>query len=429
MSTTTSLVLPLLLLLVFAAPPDVGEEPATRTTAGELFERTLNMDGLDAALERLGEALADTTEPYAIDAYELGIGLPARLVLEHRREEALALVQAIRPLFGDHPRYHQELGLAHLRCGHVEEARAALTRASELDNRPDLPWMLDRLDELADLERRKAAIEDDLVPGALTDLDGPYLGQQPPGLTPEVFAPGYLCTTAHEYHINFAPGGREIYFSRGGVGTLVARWTADGWTAPEVVHLIDEDHLTEESNVTADGKSIVFCGRRNVRDPRILYRSERVGEGWGAPAALFPGMYPTASLDGTLYYTMEGKGRDYGAIVSRARTVEGYAEPVLVEGEGINSPFPDAHPWIAPDGSLLIFDSYRQPGMGVYVAFRHDDGSWSRAEPICDRLGIPPVGQPAMSHDMRYLFFCLAGDMYWVDAAFLNELRDQALGG
>ncbi len=134
-------------------------------------------------------------------------------------------------------------------------------------------------------------------------------------------------------------------------------------------------------------------------------------------------MYATSTFDGTIYYTAHGEGRDYGAIVKRLRTGDGYGEPEVVSGEGINTEFPDAHPWIAPDESLLLFDSYREPGAGIYASFRRPDGTWSPAVSLHDRLGIPPIGQCALSHDGRYLFFCLAGDMYWVDAGFLDELR------
>jgi hypothetical protein len=57
------------------------------------------------------------------------------------------------------------------------------------------------------------------------------------------------------------------------------------------------------------------------------------------------------------------------------------------------------------------------------VSFRQVDGSFGRAVSLHDELGIPPVGQPALSPDGKYLFFCLAGDMYWVDAGFLTELK------
>jgi len=337
---------------------------------------------------------------------------------------ALALVAALEPTFGDDPRYWQELGLAHLRCGHAAEAREALSRVQGASNtRPDLGWMVENLDQLAATARLQAEREDRLIPGESTGLHGPYLGQNPPGRIPEVFAPGILNTTAHEYHLSFAPDGREIIFSRSGVGTLATCWTGDGWTVPEVVHLIDEQHLTEEANFTPDGRAIVFCGRADIHESRDLYRVERADGGWGVPVKLFPGMYATSTLDGSLYYTTRGEGRDYGAIVKRSRRDGGYGEPEVVPGEGINTAFPDAHPWISPHEDLLVFDSYRQPGMGIYASFRRGDGAWSRAVPLHDELGIPPVGQPAMSHDGKYLFFCLAGDMYWVDAGFMEELR------
>jgi hypothetical protein len=418
------------LAAIIATAAVLAAETAEKPAAHDLFEQTLAAEGLDAAVDTLARVIAvaatDSIELHAIDAYELGIGLPSRLVIRHQREEALALIQTIAPLFGEHPRYFKELGLAYLRCGRAEEARAALTRAAELGNRPDLAWMVAHLDELVAMERLKAEREDRLVPGASTGLHGLYLGQTPPGAVPEVFAPGILNTTAHEYHLSFAPDGREIVFSRGGVGTLVTRWEEDGWTVPEVVHLIDEDHLTEEANLTPDGQAIVFCGRARIREPRILYRAERSDRGWGPPTELFPGMYATSALDGSLYYTIAGEGRDYGAIVRRARVGDGYGEPELVGGEGVNTPAPDAHPWIAPDGQLLLFDSYRDPGMGIYAVCRRSDGVWGRAIPLGERLGIPPVGQPALSHDLKYLFFCLAGDMYWVDAGFLVEVRRES---
>lgn len=416
----------LMSVVLFLAAADVGmaEEPPAKPSLAEVFEQTLVADGLDSALAVLQAAVVDTTEPYAIDAYELAIGLPAQLVVRHQREEALALIEALQPLFGDHPRYWQELGLAHLRCGHADLAREALEKASATDrNRPDLAWMVENLDDLLAIVRQQVALEDRLVPGESTGLIGAYLGQSPPGTTPEVFAPGIVSTTAHEYHVSFAPDGREIVFSRSGVGTLVTRWEDGGWTVPEVVHLIDANHLTEEANYTPDGRAIVFCGRADIHEERDLYRAERIGDGWGPALKLFPGMYATSTLDGALYYTAQGEGRDHGTIVRRAWIGAGYGEPELVLGEGINTEAPDAHPWIAPEEDLLVFDTYRDPGMGIWASFRRPDGTWSPATCLQEQLAVPPVGQPALSHDGCYLFFCLAGDLYWVDASFLEDLR------
>jgi len=410
------------LLLLTGTPAPVPAEPPAPTAAG-LFERTLAAAGLDSAVAALAAALADTSEPYAVDPYELVLALPARLVIRHQREEALALLATLEPLFVDEPRYWQERAAAQIRCGRADAARASLVRAGAGDGRPDLAWMLARVDTLAAVARRQAALEDRLVPGEPTGRHGPYLGEDPPGPEPTVFAPGLLSTTAHEYHLSFAPDGRTIVFSRGGVGTLVTRWSDDGWTVPEPWPLLGEDHLAEEANFTSDGRSLVFCGRRDVRENRVLYRVDRTADGWGTPQRLFPGMYATATADGALYYTARGEGPDIGVIVRREWNGEGYGEPVPVPGDGINTPAPDAHPWISPREDLLLFDSYREPGAGIYAAFRGEDGRWSAPVSLHDKLGIPPVGQCAMSPDGRCLFFCLAGDMYWVDAGFLDDLR------
>jgi hypothetical protein len=45
-------------------------------------------------------------------------------------------------------------------------------------------------------------------------LKGPYLGQKPPGSTPEIFAPGHVCTDLDEYGCTFSPDGRKLFFGR-----------------------------------------------------------------------------------------------------------------------------------------------------------------------------------------------------------------------
>ena len=41
-------------------------------------------------------------------------------------------------------------------------------------------------------------------------LKGPYLGQKPPGNTPELFAPGIVSTRHYENSITLSPDGNEI---------------------------------------------------------------------------------------------------------------------------------------------------------------------------------------------------------------------------
>ncbi|MFC1639236.1 hypothetical protein ACFL3B_00565 [Gemmatimonadota bacterium] len=41
--------------------------------------------------------------------------------------------------------------------------------------------------------------------------EGPYLGQTPPGNTPEIFAPGIISTGMNEVEAAFSPDGTELY--------------------------------------------------------------------------------------------------------------------------------------------------------------------------------------------------------------------------
>ena len=61
-------------------------------------------------------------------------------------------------------------------------------------------------------------------------LKGPYLGQKPPGMKPEIFAPGIVSTPEiYEGRGTFSPDQNEFYFVRGGkdlsdkTKTLVSR--------------------------------------------------------------------------------------------------------------------------------------------------------------------------------------------------------------
>jgi hypothetical protein len=45
-------------------------------------------------------------------------------------------------------------------------------------------------------------------------LEGPYIGQTPPDLTPEVFAPRIVSTEHRDWGGSFTPDMKEYYFSR-----------------------------------------------------------------------------------------------------------------------------------------------------------------------------------------------------------------------
>ena len=45
------------------------------------------------------------------------------------------------------------------------------------------------------------------------NISGPYLGQAPPGMEAEIFAPGIISTDQSEINSVFHPNGNEFYFT------------------------------------------------------------------------------------------------------------------------------------------------------------------------------------------------------------------------
>ncbi len=57
------------------------------------------------------------------------------------------------------------------------------------------------------------------APNEVPHLEGPYLGQEPPGATPKLFAPGIISTGHDELFDSFTPDGNEFYYILGGIPT------------------------------------------------------------------------------------------------------------------------------------------------------------------------------------------------------------------
>jgi hypothetical protein len=386
-------------------------------------------------MARLAQMRADESGAYEFSEREFAWLAQRRLLRRGRYREALALLGPAVELFPESPDLWIGLGTAQIYAGDRAAAARCLEKALTLDPSrsemmaadPDeshVKWMLRHLDELVAAARIIVESEGRYEPGEPMPITGPYLGQKPPGDTPVIFAPGIVASPVNEFAITIAPDGSEIYFSRSGPVLMVCRRADDGWTAPAVVSLSGND-ADDEPNFTPDGRSILFNARHelNGRRERFIHVVSRQDGGWGEARRLFHGMYATATNDGTIYYTEIAGRPDYGVVAYRHPLADGYGDWEKVGG-GVNTDFIDAHPWIAPDESLLLFDSNRAGGHCLYVCFRDADGVWGEAINLSDHLDIPRgSGQSCLSPDGRYLFFSFNGDMYWVSARTVHGLR------
>jgi len=278
--------------------------------------------------------------------------------------------------------------------------------------------------------------------GCLTDvkLSGPYLGQTPPGSTPQLFAPGIISTPAHEFSCSFTPDGKEFYFTRMDPkrrqNLIYVIKSIDGtWTEPEVVPFI-QNRMSFEPRVTPDGSRLYFTWDQPVPGQEgfgmNVWYVERTGKGWSDP--INPGQFLnpnkamciSVTLDGTIYTSDISGGPGTEAIAS-ARLVNGEYQKLERLPAPINVGAQDMYPYVAPDESYLIFASRRQSppsSSGLFVSFKNPDRTWG--EPRAIDLGFP-AGLPLVSPDGKYLFFTAGergkSDIYWVEAQFLKERK------
>ena len=283
-----------------------------------------------------------------------------------------------------------------------------------------------------------------LVERGLVGLaSGAYLDEAVPGVTPEKFAPGVVSLDDRfEYGQTFSADGRELYFGVARAGSrgefYGMRHTRDGWTDPELV-LTHPVHSFSDPYLSRDRTRLYFIstglqdGGPNDVTHDIGYL-RRTREGWSDPIYLEAPVQTDAdeyfvsfTNDGTLVFSSNRSEGDFD-IYTASPDGAGFASPVRLEGAA-NTRAYEGDPFIAADGSYVLFSSTRRSGAGssdIYVSFRGDDGQWSKA--IALGNGVNTSGQefcPFVTRDGRFLFYTSNQDLYWVDAAVIDLAREQ----
>ena len=253
-----------------------------------------------------------------------------------------------------------------------------------------------------------------------------YLGQKPPGSTPELFAPDIIKTEHREAEAAFSPDLKEFYFRRRGgeykKNTLVViQHKNNEWIESIVPPYAGEPFITPDNKILHLGKK---------------YR-ERTKSGWSEVKSLGP-MFDNEEL-GIMRVSTSRKGTyvhdNYlddsiwtSTIKNGQRQNPVKLEPVINTGSWT------AHPFIAPDESYLIWDSEREIGSGksdLFISFKQEDGSWGTAINLGDDINSEYAdAYGSVTPDGKYFFFHRSyggdtGDIFWVDAQFIEDLKSK----
>jgi predicted esterase len=271
-------------------------------------------------------------------------------------------------------------------------------------------------------------------------LKGEYLEQKKPGKIPEIFAPGIISTSGKEFAGTFSPDGKAFYFTRSGgdmnlkTNTIMVTKIEDGyWSEPKIASFSGL-YFDFEPHITPDGEKLYFGSRRPFKDNGNSFKMhqwylEKNTIGWSTPKPLgvpfdeLPVMYISVALNGNLYFSVDTKE----AGIWFSKLVNGsYNKPVKLS-ERINCLPAVLHPFIDPDENFILFDA--QPhghpvGPDLFISFRTPDGSWTKSESMGDKINVSREMCPSLSPDGRFLFFSRDGDIYWVDAEIIQDIKN-----
>jgi hypothetical protein len=263
----------------------------------------------------------------------------------------------------------------------------------------------------------------------------PYMGQEPPGLTPKVFAPGLVSLANRcEHGLCLSKDGRECYVSVRAADwsssqITVMRYENGQWTAPVQAAFSNSQSFCPS---LADNDQTLYFSRSVD-----IWRVHRTAQGWSQPE-LVPAPASSSSQDyschisslGSLWTCSWRAGGVGGCDVWRISFADGQFREAA-DIRIVNATADDCQPVPGPNEDYVIFHSSRPGGFGgvdLYISFANGQGGWNAPRnlgPIVNTSKNDLV--PYISPDHKYLFFCRQDtsadeNVYWVQVeAFLPD--------
>jgi len=270
-------------------------------------------------------------------------------------------------------------------------------------------------------------------PTNLTRLRGPYLGQTPPGSSPKVFASEMIYGELHTSPV-FSVDGSQAYWGMQGQFIYMTRLENGFWTRPEKVTFSPSMTDYRDPFLAPAGERLYFLSKGVIPGSELpekenIWFVERTGAAWGEPQPLGLeinsfNLHWQMSVNNhrDLYFSARNSG---GEDIYFSRYLNGqYATPERLSSAVNTDDLDETTPFIAPDGSYLLFTRIRDNGNGpirLYISYTDQDGGWTEAVLIERvRYGLCPLVSP----DGLYLFFLSSPrNVSWMGTSFIEELK------
>ncbi|SMF63215.1 WD40-like Beta Propeller Repeat [Alteromonadaceae bacterium Bs31] len=270
-------------------------------------------------------------------------------------------------------------------------------------------------------------------------LEGFFFGQKPPGLVPEVFAPGVVSIDGrYEGAVSFAPELDEIYFGANNkdqkTHIYFSRLEGNRWTPIKRADFTNGEKEEEiHPFVTLDGKRIYFVALKSDLTENEIWYVNRLENSWSkaikldSPVNNDQVFFPNVAKNGDLYYFNLSKGKTYNAYGGNGDFRE--VKEVSMEFSH--------HVFIAPSQDYLVATSKNKEDESrkdndIYVYFKNSDGAWIKPISLGDAVNSSfNEKSPTITPDGKYLFFGRSekdgknglANIYWVSTKVIENLR------
>jgi len=247
-----------------------------------------------------------------------------------------------------------------------------------------------------------------------------------PSTGPELYGAGLFSTGQWDFFMAFAPDQRRVLFCRANDDfssyEIYETELENGrWRAP-VKPSFAQSWSNADPHFSPDGRTVVFISNRpgpgesDASEHYDIWSVSVDPNGFGEPHRLAAPIgsadadewSPSVAANGDLYFGSDrprGKG---GLDLYVARWVNGaYQQPENL-GATINTAANEVEPWVAPDGSYLIFSATERPDStgryDLYLSRRVGD-TWQRPQPLASINTRAAEFNQSVSPDGRWLYF------------------------
>ena len=280
------------------------------------------------------------------------------------------------------------------------------------------------------------------------ETEDAYFGLTPPGLIPEVFAPGIASdsTWAEHCQVAVSPDGKEIYWSAwtgvyktedGSKNTeqiFYSNFENGEWSKPALAGFIkgNPHGLNGGPSFSPDGRKLFFT---QVKSPWVssdmnTYYVEKKNGKWGDDPINIGQPYNGESQDYSPIFTKKGIAyKNLFGKISKYTYEDGRF--TLLDSITIHKDFRQVwNFYMSPNEEYVIFADMHEGGYGdvdLYISFKTKDENWGYPINMGPEINTELRERfPMVSPDGKYFFFMRhtpGQDFFWVSTEIIEKLK------